>query len=212
MEFNKSIDLNDSNLLDTNKLKYLNTKYSAFNSINNSSSSGCSSGASSSNLSTSRRVNQRPDSSLSTWSATKMSTPSPPPSIGMSRPIQHDSLQIQALKNYSSALGPFLNSATSSKSIQLETVASKDNDLPSIDSNQRNGSYLSGKQLVSNASSVKNSANEHYNNRSFSKRLNTRAKLIKSDSANSFSSMLAMKPCVNTLQSSISSTGNFLHK
>lgn len=197
MEFNKSIDLNDSNLLDntTTKLKYLNThKYSAFNSSNNSSSSGCSSGASSSNLSTTRRVNHRPHSSLSTWSATKMSTPSPPPSNGINRANQNDSLQILALKNYSTALGPFLNSATSSKSILSEA---KETDC----------SYFNKKQPVSNASSVKNSANENYHNRSFSKRLNTRANLIKSDSANSFSSILAMKPCLNTLQSSISSTG-----
>ena len=113
IELNKSIDLNESSLAsnDPSRLRsfYLNTKnFVLNNNSNNSSSSGCSSAASSSNLSITRRLNhkkpslssRRPESSVSNWSATKTSTPSPVQPLGSSNNVSNEAPPPH-LRNYS---------------------------------------------------------------------------------------------------------------
>ncbi len=156
------------------------------NNSNNSSSSGCSSGASSSNLSTGRRAaaKPRPESSLSNWSTNKLSTPSPPPPQ-----------QPPVLRSFSS-----IRPATSQKSI----MSAISRELAQKSSTPMEENSGAGKLSYANRAT-----GMFQPNRSFCKKKKGERNLVKSDSTNSFSSMVVMKPGL-MLQSSISSAGNFL--
>lgn len=218
-DLNKSIDLNECHT-DLSKLKYLTTTKHYFNQSQNSSSSGCSSATSSSNLSSTRRIHQRPDSVLSTWSTNKMSTPSPPPPIITNFSNQKSYPQALALKNYSSSVTPHLNPATSTKSI-LSDSASKQHDSSALakcspleaEGSQRinHPSNLNG--LISfsgvRAFPVEDFGEKNSDKlRSSYKEKASETNLVKSDSTNSFNSICVMKPNLSMFQSSISSTGN----
>lgn len=237
IDLNRSIDLNDSNLIFDSasaRYKYLpnaKTNTPRFSTkVNNSSSSGCSSIASSSNLSTSRRVNQRPDSSLSILSANKMSTPSPPPLTNhapqhllaktAAATISSDNKK-QPAHSTSSHL---LTAASSTKSILSDTArinhCSTPLDTSSSNNSSHHGNHCANSNWQITARQANNShrtgANLSHQHRSFCKKAKHRSsvcdhQLIKSDSVNSFSSILATKPRLNALQSSLSSTGNWIN-
>ncbi len=178
-DFSKSIDLEET----TSKLKHLSTsnRSSELNNSNNSSS-GCSSGTSSSNLSTERRLSKnRPDSSLSNWSTNKFSTPSPPPQL------------LPALRSL-----PSIRPATSQKSILSATSRELMQKCSTpVDTDSRQFLY------------VNKTSGLLRENRSFCKKKKREKGLFKSDSTNSFGSVMVMKPGL-MLQSSIASTGKFL--